>query len=215
MLQALRFRERAVAAEPGNVQWRDGLVNEATNAGVILLRAGDAAGALQATTLAWDQVRALARENGPGNQWLGLRPRVAAHHGRALLLTGQAGAAMPVLQEAVAMWRRRQQQQPGPHTERMAAWMTLQEAKAQWGSGRHTAALAQARMLLPVLQRLAQPAKARDAQLNLGEACLFMAEAEPAQRAAWRERARSAYARADGLMPLSGDHLAAYKAAGG
>jgi hypothetical protein len=41
--QALRYRQRAVAAEPGNVGSRDRLVNDATNAGVILPGAGEPA----------------------------------------------------------------------------------------------------------------------------------------------------------------------------
>ena len=220
--QALVFRKRAVDAEPGNVMWRDGLVTEATNAGVILLRAGDAAGALQATTIAWDQVLSLARENGPGNQWLQHQPRVAAHHGRALLQNGRFAEAGPVLQEALAMWRTRQQKQPTPHTERMVAWMSLQQAKADYGAGasatKRAAAVALAQPQVAVLARLGQAPNAkitRDALLNLGEACLFLSQADSPAREAWRTRARQAYAQANAAVPLTGDHLTAFKSAGG
>ena len=71
----------------------------------------------------------------PQAQWLQHQPRVAAHHGRALLQNGRFAEAGPVLQEALAMWRARQQNQPTPHTERMVAWMSLQQAKADYGAG--------------------------------------------------------------------------------
>ena len=86
--QAIRYRERTVLQEPANVVARDGLVTEATNAGVILLRLGDAPAALAATRVAWTHVQVLAREDGAGNKWLEARPRVAQHHGRALLANG-------------------------------------------------------------------------------------------------------------------------------
>ena len=213
--QALRYRQRAVAAEPGNVAWRDRLVNDATNAGVILLRAGEPGPALQATQTAWDHVQALARENGPGNQWLALQPRVAQHHARALLANQRAAEALPVVAQALAGWQARHAAQPTPHTERMTAWMALQQAKAQWGAGQPTLARAGGQRVVATLERLAAAPKAGDAMLNLGEACLFMAAASPAQREPWRARARVAYERAAELRPLTGDHLANYRAAGG
>jgi len=213
--QAMHFRQRAVDREPGNVVYRDGLVTDATNYGVILLRADRGREALRATSVAWDQVRALARENGPGNQWIGKQPRVAQHHARALLANGRAAEALPVVEEALALWRTRHAQQPSAHTERMAAWMGLQKGKALWGSGATGEGLALALRQVEVLGRLAEAPKAGDALLNLGEACLFAAQAEPAQRTAWLGRARSAFERAAVLRPLSGDHLAQYKAAGG
>ena len=68
---------------------------------------------------------------------------------------------------------------------------------------------------MPLLQALSDEHKAGDAMLNLGEACLFMAQAQPARREAWRAQARAAYERAATLRPLNGDHLANYRAAGG
>ena len=212
---AIRYRERAVAQEPANVVARDGLVTEATNGGVILLRLGDNAGALAATRVAWTHVQALAHENGPGNKWLEARPRVAQHHGRALLANGQFAEAAQVLPEAVALWQARLAEQAGPHPQRMLAWMSLQLARAEWGLGRQAEATALALRQVTSLQALAQAPKAGDALLNLGEACLFMAQAQPANRAAWLARSRTAYEGANALFPLKGDHLANYEAAGG
>ena len=221
--QAIGYRERTVLQEPANVVARDGLVTEAANAGVILLRLGDAPAALAATRIAWTHVQVLARENGAGNKWLEARPRVAQHHGRALLANGHAAEAAEVLPEAVALWQARlgavAAGQPADHPRRMLAWMNLQQARALWGRGEHGAGLALAGRQVAVLQALAEAPKAGDAMLNLGEACLFMAQASqagPADRpAAWLQRARIAYERAATLRPLNGDHLINYRAAGG
>jgi tetratricopeptide (TPR) repeat protein len=211
--QAIRYRERAVAQEPANVVARDGLVTEATNGGVILLRLGDAPGALAATRVAWAHVQTLARENGPGNKWLDNQPRVAQHHGRALLANGQFDEAVQVLPQAVALWQARVAELPAnaaaepaaAHPRRMLAWMRLQQAKALWGRGERGEGSAMAQRQVAELETLAQPPKAGDAMLNLGEACLFMAQAQPGARAAWLARARQAYERAGTLRPLNGD----------
>ena len=217
--QAVHFRARSVEQEPANVVARDGLVTEATNAGVILLRLGDASAALDATRTAWAHVQVLARENGAGNQWLQAQPRVAQHHGRALLANGLAAEAATVLPQAVALWQTRLAEvapgAPANHPRRMLAWMTLQLAKARHGSGDAGSGLALAAAQVPVLQALASEPKAGDAMLNLGEACLFLAQAQPARRDAWRAQARAAYQRAATLRPLNGDHLINYRAAGG
>jgi hypothetical protein len=104
---ALAQRQRVLQDHPGDLMARDGLVTEATNVGAIRLRAGDATGAVQATALAWDQVRALASENGPQSKWAGLVPRVAQHHGRALVAAGRAHDATTVLPQALAFWSAR------------------------------------------------------------------------------------------------------------
>jgi tetratricopeptide (TPR) repeat protein len=214
--QAIHFRQRAVAQAPADVVARDGLVTEATNGGVILLRLGDAPAALAATRVAWQHVQTLARENGPDNKWIDQQPRVAQHHGRALLASGapaDVAEAAQVLPQAVALWQAKLDEQPGDHPRRMLAWMKLQLGRALWMHGDRTAGAALVAQQVPTLQSLADAPKAGDAMLNLGEACLFMAQAEPARRAAWLARSRSAYERAAQLRPLNGDHLANYRAA--
>ena len=212
---AFRQRLRSVQAEPFNTAWRDGLVNDATNAAVILLRADRPAPALEASQAAWTEVQALARESGPQSKWTSALPRVAQHHGRALVANGHYAEALPVLQTALAFWDQTRTQKPGPHASRMHAWLTIYLARALQGAG--DPALARLRLAesVAVLTPLAAQPKARDAQLNLGEACLLLADLEPAQRAAWRQRALAAYTAAQALLPLTGDHLRNYTALGG
>ena len=93
--------------------------------------------------------------------------------------------------------------------------MNLQLAKARWGEGTQAAGAALAERQVATLQTLAQAPKAGDAMLNLGEACLFMAQAQPAARPGWLARSRAAYEQAAMLRPLNGDHLINYRAAGG
>ena len=212
---AFRQRLRSVQAEPFNTAWRDGLVNDATNAAVILLRADRPAPALEASQAAWTEVQALARESGPQSKWISALPRVAQHHGRALVANGHYAEALPVLQTALAFWDQTRTQKPGPHASRMHAWLSIYLARALQGAG--DPALARLRLAesVAVLTPLAAQPKARDAQLNLGEACLLLADLEPAQRAAWRQRALAAYTAAQALLPLTGDHLRNYTALGG
>ena len=212
---AFRQRLRSVQAEPFNTAWRDGLVNDATNAAVILLRADRPAPALEASQAAWTEVQALARESGPQSKWINALPRVAQHHGRALVANGHYAEALPVLQTALAFWDQTRTQKPGPHASRMHAWLSIYLARALQGAG--DPALARLRLAesVAVLTPLAAQPKARDAQLNLGEACLLLADLEPAQRAAWRQRALAAYTAAQALLPLTGDHLRNYTGLGG
>ncbi len=212
---AFRQRLRSVQAEPFNTAWRDGLVNDATNAAVILLRADRPGPALEASQAAWTEVQALARESGPQSKWIGTLPRVAQHHGRALVANGRYAEALPVLQTALAFWDQTRASKPGAHPNRMHAWLTIYLARALQGAG--DPRLARQRLVesVAVLTPLAALPKGRDAQLNLGEACLLLADLEPAQRATWRQRALQAYATAQALLPLTGDHLRNYTALGG
>jgi len=212
---AFRQRLRAVQAEPFNTAWRDGLVNDGTNAAVILLRAGRPAQALEASSAAWAEVQSLARENGPSSKWPGDVPRVAQHHGRALVLNGRHADALPVLEQALAGWAARQQSQPGPHPVRMQAWLGVYQARALAGSGNAALARQRAEASLAVLEPLAAAPQARDAMLNTGEAALLLAELEPGRAAAWRQRALQHYIAAQALLPLTGDHLANFQLAGG
>ena len=212
---AFRLRQRAVRAEPFNTAWRDGLVTDATNDAVILLRADQPAQALEATQAAWDQVQTLARENGPQSKWVQALPRVAQHHGRALVANGRYQEALPVLARAIALWDDNRTRSPSAHATRMHAWLTLYQARALQGSGDADAARVRMREVLTDLAPLAEEPKARDALLNLGEANLFMATLEPRRSVDWRARARAAYERAQALLPLTGDHLRNFVAAGG
>jgi serine/threonine protein kinase len=212
---AFRQRLRSVQAEPFNTAWRDGLVNDATNAAVILLRADRPAPALEASQAAWTEVQALARESGPQSKWISALPRVAQHHGRALVANGRYAEALPVLQTALVFWDQSRTQKPGPHPNRMHAWLTIYLARALQGAGDPTLARQRLAESVAVLTPLAAQPKGRDAQLNLGEACLLLADLEPAQRATWRQRALQAYTAAQALLPLTGDHLRNYTALGG
>lgn len=211
----LDARRRTVQAEPFNTAWRDGLVTEATNLAVILLRAGKRAPALQASQSAWTEVQGLARENGPDSKWAGVVPKVAQHHGRALVLNGRYQEALPVLTVALDSWREAQRRSPGPHPSRMWAWLTTYQARALAGLGDTPSALPRLREALDDLSRLASEPGARDALINLAEAQVLMAELQPRQRSDWRAQARASLAQAHALQPLSGESLQQFLELGG
>ena len=160
-------------------------------------------------------MQTLARENGPQSKWVQALPRVAQHHGRALVANGRYQEALPVLARAIALWDDNRTRSPSAHATRMHAWLTLYQARALQGSGDADAARVRMREVLTDLAPLAEEPKARDALLNLGEANLFMATLEPRRAVDWRARARAAYERAQALLPLTGDHLRNFVAAGG
>lgn len=126
-----------------------------------------------------------------------------------------SGDLLGLLHGARAISQARLGGQVGDHPRRRLAWMNLQLAKARWGEGTQAAGAALAERQVATLQTLAQAPKAGDAMLNLGEACLFMAQAQPAARPGWLARSRAAYEQAAMLRPLNGDHLINYRAAGG
>ncbi|MBQ0943239.1 serine/threonine protein kinase [Ideonella sp. 4Y16] len=204
---AWQQRLRAVQAEPFHTGRRDELVTEATNAAVILMRADQPARAVLASQAAWDTVQRLAAENGPQSKWAENLPRVAQHHGRALALVGRSADALPVLDSALAYWQRQREAKPGPHPERLWAWLGIYRAVALLGLQRRDEALTQLRQSQAILEPLSRESKAGDALLNLAESALVMAAAEPAAAPAWRQRALQHYQAADALRALNGEHL--------
>ncbi|RVT48091.1 serine/threonine-protein kinase [Rubrivivax albus] len=152
---ALAQRQRVLSEHPGDLMARDGLVTEATNAGAIRLRAGDAPGAAEATTLAWQEAQGLARENGPQSKWARLLPRIAQHHGRALLAAGRAGEAAQVLPVALAHWAGLAAQAgTAPDALRRQAVLALWLAQAQARAGQMLPARATLRRHAAAVQAL-------------------------------------------------------------
>ncbi len=204
---AVGSRHEAAKLAPANTAVIDGLINDAANLGVILLRQPDPVAALEATRLAWAHAERLARENGPDNKWVTESlPRLALHHGRALVETGHHAEALPVVQLALDGLAARAGAQTSPHVQRMIAWQHVFKARALSGVGQPEQARLLTRQSIAVLTPLAAAPKAGDALLNLGEAQRLMAQLEPAAAAMWRRAALKSYEQANALLPLKGDH---------
>jgi hypothetical protein len=206
--KAVQERRLAAQLAPNNTAVLDGLISEAANLGVILMRQPDPAAALTATSIAWEYVDKLARENGAGNKWESDKPRVALHHGRALVATGHFAEALPVVSLALEGLAARAKAQPNPNLDRMQAWQQLYRAQALYGNGDKTQALAIVQQSMNVLTPMSEQAKARDALLNLGEAQVLMMRWEPAKQVTWREKAIASYEKAHAILALAGDHEA-------
>lgn len=121
--RALAAREAVVAELPKDIEYRDALVTEAINAGKILLHAGDAAGALTASTRGWDMNETLQREHAgdPGNAWAGRRAVLAVPHARVLLAQGRRAEALAVIELGLGA---------SPSAERREALLALKAAAA-------------------------------------------------------------------------------------
>lgn len=204
--KAVQERRFAAQLAPNNTAVLDGLISEAANLGVILLRQPDPEAALKATTIAWEYVDKLARENGAGNKWESDKPRVALHHGRALVATGHHADALPIVNLALEGLAARAKAQPNPNLDRMQAWQHLYRAQALYGMGQVAQALSIVQRSIDVLTPLSEQVKARDALLNLGEAQALMMRWQPAKQSIWRQRAIRSYEKAHALLALAGDH---------
>ncbi|WP_310386828.1 serine/threonine-protein kinase [Roseateles sp.] len=212
---AVASRQAAAALAPNNTAVIDGVVSEAANLGVILLRQPDVAAALLATQLSWTQCERLVREAGPGNKWEADLPRVALHHGRALVENQRYAEALAVVKVALAGLAVRAAKQPSVHLTRLQAWQNIYLARALHGSGEAVPALALLHQSMAVLAPLAEAEKARDALLNLAEGQVLLARWEPGQKAQWQAQAKRNYQRAHAITALAGDHALAYVAVGG
>jgi len=102
--RALAARETIVGELPEDIEYRDALVTEAINAGKILLHAGDAAGALLASTRGWGMNETLQREHATdaANAWAERRGRIAVHQARVLLANDRRTEALGVIAMGLA-----------------------------------------------------------------------------------------------------------------
>lgn len=105
--EAMRLRHRNVEREPRNVWWRHGLMAEANTFAMCLLRQGRAPEGLEAATLAWETMQALARDEGEQSKWArpATRSLVGPQYGWALLANGRPREAIEVLEPALDYWR--------------------------------------------------------------------------------------------------------------
>lgn len=214
--RAVAERQAAAALEPANTAVIDGLITEAANLGAILLRIPDAPAALQATTLAWGEASKLARENGAGNKWqTESLPRLAAHHGRALVENSRDADALPVIALALDGLAARPGATTNPAVQRLIAQQQTLRARALLGLGQAAPAREAATRALSTLGPLAQGAKPREALIALADAQALMARLEPAAAARWATAARASYLQADALQPLGGDAARRLKALDG
>lgn len=206
---ALALRQANVAREPRNLGWRDGLMVEANTLSIALIRLGEAGPALEAARLAWDTAATLAREQGPTSKWAGAPPFLAPQWGRALALNGRHAEALPVYDQAMALWSARLAQGANPNAQRRLAWVGVLKARSLAALGRREAAAALAQRAVQALQPLQDhPEQGRDALLASAEGSALLAQLQPAQAAVWRQQGLLALARAQTLRPLAEDHRA-------
>ena len=206
---ALAVREANVALEPRNLSWRDGLMVEANTLSIALIRLGEAEAALKVARLSWDTAAALAREQGPQSKWAGSPPFLAPQLGRALALNGRHAEALPLYEQALAMWSARLQQGPNPNALRRKAWLEVLRARSLAALGRRDDARTQTEWALRQLQSLHDdPAQGRDALLATAEGAELMTALTPAQAAHWRTVALEALTQAASRQALGLDHQA-------
>jgi hypothetical protein len=95
--QSTQWREQALALEPHNRTLAGGLVAERNLLAGLCLDLNDTDGALAASAPAWAALQRLIAEDPERASWQSQQRWLAFHHGRALLRSGAAESALPVL----------------------------------------------------------------------------------------------------------------------
>ncbi|MFZ2988296.1 serine/threonine-protein kinase, partial [Ideonella sp.] len=129
---AMALSREAVAYDPSTQLWKDALANESNNLAVVRLKRGEGTEALAATQETRMLARALIQAEGPQSRWAQWWPRLLPQYGRALAMTGQPSAALPVLAEALVFADAQAASAPagaaGHAARRSAAWLHVQHA---------------------------------------------------------------------------------------
>jgi tetratricopeptide (TPR) repeat protein len=105
--QAVAYKQRALALDPGNVAYREALAGECNNLARELLGlwampgGSNVAEALQWTSLGEATMRALERDDPAAPVWGQRRRYFALQHGRALLANGRVDEALAPLRESI------------------------------------------------------------------------------------------------------------------
>jgi hypothetical protein len=208
-LQAVMPLRRAnVEAEPANIAWRDGLVQESNTLSQVQLRRGEWAAALEASSLAWAENERLARQEGPKSKWAQMPRILAAQHGRALWRNGQTAHALAVIEQGLAVWKVSRGTAPNPGAD--LRWSSLQALRGGLLAEQHQAgAEAQLREALARIQLLFDdPNVGRPARLAWAEAVSWLLALKPADGEPLRQQALLALAAAAKVIPLGADHAA-------
>ncbi|MBB5202849.1 tRNA A-37 threonylcarbamoyl transferase component Bud32 [Inhella inkyongensis] len=208
-LQAtLPLRRANVEAEPANIAWRDGLLQEAHTLAGVQLRRGEWAAALESSTLAWEENERLSKQEGPKSKWAQMPRTLALSHARALWRNGRPQEALKVIERGQVLWRAASGQGRNPGAElRRASLDALHGAVLQ--ATRQAGAEAALRAALQALQPLfTDPQVGRPARLAWAEAAQWLLAQHPADAASLREAALNALDQAATKAPLAADHQA-------
>lgn len=206
-LQAtLPLRRANVEAEPANIAWHDGLLQEANTLATVHLRRGEWAAALAASTLAWDENERLARQEGPKSKWALMPRTLATQHGRALWRNGQPAEALAVVDRGLAIWSASRGSAPNPGAD--LRWSQLQTLHgALLAELRKPGAEAPLRDALARLQPLFSDTNlGRPARLAWAEAASSLLTLQPGDAASLRTQALAALNEAERVVPLAVDH---------
>ena len=209
---AVQTQQQALALDPLQLPWHDGLMLKSNTLATVSLRLGQAEPALQAAQRSWDEATALAKSEGAQSRWGQALPTLAHQYGRALAAVGRHAEAVTVFESSITAWTARAKGGPAvnPNAQRRIGWMRTQLSRSQQALRRPALALALAREASAGLRAASlQSPQARELLLNLGEALAWQAQIEAAAAAGLRDQASAAYDRAGALSPLKAEHALA------
>ena len=204
--------QQALAFNPVQVSWHDGMMRKSSTLATVLLRLGQAEPALQAAQRSWNEATALVKSEGAKSRWAEALPTLAHQYGRALAAVGRHAEAVTVFETSLAAWTVRAGNGPAvnPNANRRIGWMRLELSHSHQALGRRALAVNLAREASAGLRTTSvQSPEARDLLLNLCQALAWQAQMERGAATGLRAKARTAYDRAGALSPLKADHVSA------
>ena len=205
-------QQQALALDPLQVPWHDGLMSKSHTLAVVLLRIGQAGPALLAAQRSWDEATALAKSEGAQSRWGNALPTLAHQYGRALAAVGRHAEAVPVFEASIAAWATRAESGPAvnPNAQRRIGWMRTQLSRSQQALGQRSLALTSARAASEGLRAASvRSPEARELWLNFGEALAWQATLAPSSTNALRAEARRAFDHAGTLSPQKAERALA------
>ena len=209
---AVLTQQEALALDPLQVPWHDGLMSKSNTLATVWLRLGQAEPALQAAQLSWDEATALAKSEGTQSRWANALPTLAHQYGRALAGVGRHAEAVTVFEGSIAAWTVRAKNGPAvnPNAQRRIGWMRTQLSRSQQALGRQKLALSLAAEASTGLRAAASLSpEVREVWLNLGEALAWQSQLQPGHAVELRAQALAAYDQAGALSPLKANFATA------
>ena len=206
---ALAQRQRASDLEPHNRVVRGAVAADHNLRCALQLTVADPALALHHGQAAWALMQTLIADD-PGNQaWPAQQRNLALNLGRALTASGDAAAALPVLQlSADSLATALRSGSATPLQRRRYAQSLLAQAQAAHQLGQRDGACSKAAAAAELLQALVLEAGAeRDSFMVLGECAVALSGWHAGEKALrWKAQARSAYDRAHHMQALTAEH---------
>ena len=212
MQAATQVQDEVLAIDPQQTPWHDGAGSKYNDLAITLLRLRRYSDALVAAKRAWDEANSLQSSPQPILRWKYQVAKYGQQYASSLAGLGRHAEAIVIFNQCLSLLTQRIKETPGSSrtTWQRLALMQTELSRAQSALGNRSVAVALSRQASSNFQTQADSgAVSRELLIGLGQALAWQAQIDPAQANDLRERARSAFERADAIHTLKADNAAA------